>query len=514
MNLSEKDARLRYFYLQDTEALTQNIAEKWVAKTHSSPMHIFDIIYSEIKKTCEPYSRFVTSGNSFNNPEKYDEALTSITFFHHEILKNHCILHGFFNAVNEAGAKEKEIKISSANDYILKQGYFKTNHFDKKTFNKDVTESGEAIAQKYNQHKRRFNSNLFFRSYSILKKYDCGSDNFINTQRHNGNWSCFIYTNPKVYTLDKNIKEHKAAPLNHYSALLDECILWGKGNNLSSEDRVLFEHKMESLYGFSFSIYAAQLFARMYVSPSHKDTITLKSLEGDTMRNLIQETAQIPILYNRSFFLEYAIRSVLASKYLRTHEFQHSPNALFSHTPDVPISKDLLVLSGLNDIIVYLKKLKFLVPLLEDLWDVITDKLNRTLDIPINLDVYRSYIHSNYSRMAQNYSRFLNDEQALQQFNKESFLHTDSFKEEDMLYKKYCFEDSLSPKYARESFEEFLLNYFANAEQTSGKLTNLYDRAKLYPHVLDNNSISKYTNELNFRKSHVENILYFAKIIT
>ena len=36
MNLSEKDARLRYFYLQDTEALTQNIAEKWVAKTHSS----------------------------------------------------------------------------------------------------------------------------------------------------------------------------------------------------------------------------------------------------------------------------------------------------------------------------------------------------------------------------------------------------------------------------------------------------------------------------------------------
>lgn len=511
MKTQEKDTRLKYFYLIDTEKICENIIKKSSHKTASC----FDLIFSEIMKTADTYLKFITSNDSFNNPKDYNKNYQGIVFLLKETLKNHCVLHGFFTAVyNKDKSSESIIKISGANDYYLKKGYFNTKYFEGKTPpDKNSKDYNDQIFQIYNQYRSRFELySESLRSYKILKKYNIGDlEGFLNVYKHNGNWACFIYTNCVTPTFDKNINTNSKRLLINYEKLLEECMNWCNSNNLSVKDRILFENAMESIYGFSFFIYAAQLLQRIHETPFGTDNPTLKDLEGSLMLNLIQETARLPILHNRSIFLEYALCSVLSSKSLRKQNHRISNNSLFediaAKTPDT----NQLILSGLNDIDMYLKKLKFAIPLLEDLWDVVTDKLNQKYAVDkLNLDTYCSYIESNYPKMAQDYSYYFKDEQALTQLNQEPQLCC-SVNEKDMLQKKSCFKDSLSSKYIRESFESILSKYFDNTEQTSSTQGELYNRAVLYPNSSVNKS--KFSNELNFLNAHAKNILSFAENI-
>ena len=63
----------------------------------------------------------------------------------------------------------------------------------------------------------------------------------------------------------------------------------------------------------------------------------------------------------------------------------------------------------------YLQKLKYVaIPLLENLWDVIIDKLNdpnkQNAQHSISIKTYCDYIEKNYFVISQDYSRFFESE--------------------------------------------------------------------------------------------------------
>lgn len=524
MELFEKEARLKYFYLIDTEKLINNIKENLKTQKLSTPDLIFDTIFSEIKAICAPYIQFIFSVDSFNNPEFYNDNLAQINFLQCKILKNHCIIHGFHTAISELDSKEKPIKISGANDYNLRRGYFKTDYFEKKLQSKDAKEPvSENIFQDYNQYKDRFKKNIDLRSYNILKNCHCdpdgkltkynpnSTDNFLKVHRHNGNWGCFIYTNDKVRTLEHSKGKRSKNFITNYGKLLKECINWCHDNKLLSEDKLLFECKMESIYGFSFFIYAAQLLDKIHMSSSNDEELTLKDLEGRLMLELIQNTAQLPIVYNRSFFLEYAIQSVLASKYLRAQNFRSKSNSGFEYVSATSVPKKDLIISGFHDISMYLQKLKYVVPLLEDLWDVAVNKLNKNNSSSyIDINSYSSYISSNYAKIAQDYTLLMEDKKILSQINKETFKNITT-PETNMLYREYEFM-SLSSS-IRNNFSRLLSDYFDKINKIPTESTNLYEHVLLHPSLSSREKLRSKTNEANFLKVYTENVLLFAETI-
>lgn len=247
------------------------------------------------------------------------------------------------------------------------------------------------------------------------------------------------------------------------------------------------------------------------MSPSNEKEVTLKDLEGSLMLKLIQKTAQLPIVYNRSFFLEYAIQSVLAAKHLRAQNFRSKTNSLFEHLSFAPTSKESLIINGFRDIFMYLQKLKFAIPLLEDLWDVAINNLNEN-DSSSHIDIknYCSYISSNYTKIAQDYSLLMEDKKRLSQINAETFRNIKPINT-DILYREYKFM-SLSSN-IRNNLSKLLSDYFDNIKKIPTETANLYEHVLLNPGLPPEKLFPSHTNEANFLKTYTANILSFAETI-
>lgn len=124
--------------------------------------------------------------------------------------------------------------------------------------------------------------------------------------------------------------------------------------------------------------------------------------------SLIRQASRLPVIYDKSVFLDHAISSVIKGRYLKDWEYRGKSTSLFSSTSREPVSKQLLVTSGFEQIRKYFQKLKYLaIPLLENVWDALTDKLNQNIHcFHINTDTYLSYIHKNCTTTGCDYSHF------------------------------------------------------------------------------------------------------------
>ena len=526
MNNIEPDNYLKFFYLIDTEKLVQDILNKLSPEFCSEDL--FSCIFSKIEEACYPYLEFVYSPASFNHTDQDSTSPSRISLLR-LVLKNHCIIHGFINLLKKSEtADESKITISGANDIKLKTGYFKTEGFSNSpSLLPDGTEQKITIAQNYNENKKRFITDNSRYSYQILQNYSCESNKngFLIIPSYHGNWGCFIYNEPLVKTVNDNIYALKG-PLSiknktlikNYNNLLTACTSWCNHNHLISTDKLLFEHAMESIYGFSFFGYASKLLKNMYAATFDDTKLTIKDLEGSLMLSHIQQTAQLPITYNRSVFLEHCLYSVINSKYLKSQEHQRKNNSLFSHISRKPVPKESLITSGFDHMEKYLQKLKYVaIPLLENLWDVIIDKLNdpnkQNAQHSISIKTYCDYIEKNYFVISQDYSHFFESEKILYDFYEDS-LYTNPSETSYALYRDYNYTNNLKSEFERDSFTHLLLDYF-KPERLSIPQPSLYELLIAYSGTNHKPAdLSAHTEELNFHKYHRENILSFAENIT
>lgn len=256
--------------------------------------------------------------------------------------------------------------------------------------------------------------------------------------------------------------------------------------------------------------------------------MSLKDLEGQITLNLIQQTAQLPVIYNRSVFLEHAISSVLASKFLNSQDYQENCRSLFSTTSRKPSSKISLLSTGQMHMESYLQKLKHVaLPLLEDLWDVITYKLNDntlyTGSPCINMETYRTYIQKNYAAMSADYTWYFENEERLHGLNEDYLYQKAASENIETMYQSWEFLSSGNKSstslqkqhssYERNSFQHLLFDYFKK-ERFTVQQKDLYQQL-MSPFSTDSiEDISKHTNILNFQKYHRENIFSFAESLT
>lgn len=503
MHQDERNALLKYFYLIDTERLAENVNDKLHHST--APGEMFQVMFSETKKACEKYTEFIWSPYSFNYPGG-SRAVKDPGYSFDEILKNHCILHGFQSAVKEKA--DGAIKISGGKDSQLRKGCFGTGHFkDKPAPVSDDSDSDKTIYQNYNEYKHRFHNHPNSYSYCILKKSCTKScTDFPTVPSHDGNWGCFIFTNKRVLTLDNNISSHSGAVLKNYGKLFEDSVQWPQIHGLLPEDSLLFESAMERIYGFHFFSYAAKLLHKVHTDSSSlvDGGITYKDLEGTMLLNVIQQAARLPAVYSRSFFLEYAIDSVMRSKYPKDHEYQEKPASLFSHISKNPASLISLLTSGFEHIRKYLQKLSCVaLPLLCSVWDSLTDELNRKGGhLHINIDTYRNYIQKNLPSMHKDHSHYFQPEKPSDSAERSGNT--------DPIWQDFSFKGTLSTKYERDSFTTLLFDYL-NTDRLIPH-PNLYHMLTPYQDKIK--ELGKHTEELNFYKSHFENILSFAESIT
>lgn len=507
MDIIEKDYYLKYFFLIDSNLILENIEKELQAKTSEHPFHI---IFNQINKACHRYTKsifyhltnFNHSQKSFSIADIY-ENLIERTF------QYHCILHGFMSNIQDYDIKHNnQIEISGSKDAKLKYGYFETEHFvnDPPSLSNDDVPSGD-ISQNYNQHKKRFQRQKDGYVYSILRKVSHKpSTDFPTVPKHDGNWACFIYTNSAVATLDRTIRRvnttQTRALLNNYKTLLDECCFWCNGKFSFTCDQFLFEHAMESIYGFSFFHYAAKLLNKIHISSSDDGHMGYKDLEGTAIQNLIQQTARLPITYNRSIFLEYAVELVVASESLKSQEYEEHGHLLFTNLSYQHPSKDLLFTSGLEHIKEYLQKITYIaIPLFENLWDVLIEKLNRKTVI-INTETYKNYIQENYFEMTKNISCL---------FAQDSDPSKNALENISILYNGYFAKDTRPSIYERESLASLLNKYF-DIKRFDNFPPSLVD--PLISCAIKEDIGSRpheNANELNYIKGHIATMISYCK---
>lgn len=510
MNTNERDSYIKFFFLIDSDKIVENIAEKMekggYPKRDYSAQNIFSDIFSEIEKACSLYMEFLRDSKSFNNSPGFDNPWTkrnnnSQYDILSRILLNHCVLHAFMDKI-EADDAERTIKISGAKDLQLKSGYWRTARYTKKPeVSQSAIDANLNISQSYNQYKERFRKNESRYAYQLLRKNSVSTGNdFLCVPCYKGNWSCFLYTNKQVHTLNKNIATYGKKMISSYNKLYEAALEWPNQNNLCPEDRFLFEHAMESIYGFSFFYDTARLLHKMHEAPLKDDGMTLKDIEGSMILSYIQKFAQLPITYNRSVFLEYAICRVVFSTSLGADDYKKGEKRLFEHLSSVPASKTHLISSGFGHIERYIQKLKYLVlPLLEDVWAIVIEKLNRRgiqhkNDI-VNIETYRAYIRENYDLITKKY---------YYDFDNETLVGLAEPAENPL--------ESLISKYERDSFGQLLSNYFE--QERFSEQPKLCDLVLPYARCIDDHElISKHTREYNFCKGHSSNILIFAENI-
>lgn len=528
MDITEKDARLRYFYLIDTNSLAQKVSDK--LEPTADPKTLFDLIFRQMEQSCERYLNFVWSPNSFNNsgkPDIYSNPILRI------VLKHHCILHGFLSAVEKDSQNRDCIKISGAKDTMLHCGYFYTNFYrEKPTYMPDNynVEAIDSLPQVYNQYKNRFNKYSDSYSYKILINH-CQDfcNNFPNVSRYEGSWACFIYTMPEVLTLNRTIGnfqnpqsktpgKYNKSLIKYYNNLFSCYKKWYYQNNLTLEDKILFESAMEPIYGFRFFFYASKLIHKIHTAPIHDTDLTYKDLEGTAMLKLILQAAQLPIIYNRSVFLEHAIRSVLSSQFLKSQNYQESSCILFTRLSKKAVPKELLSLSGMEHIRIYLQKLTYVaLPLLEDIWDVIIYKLNHNSSSKdkfcINIDTYRSYLTENYMAIASDYSWYFekDSEEQMSEFSQDSFYEKLTSANIETIYQEFCFPSVKYSAFETDSFQDLLLGYFKKERFINPK-PELYQQYMSFM-AEGEASVNKgiYNDELKFFKHHAEAILAYAE---
>ena len=508
MDITEKDYYLKYFFLIDSNLLLANIERELHIESSQHPFHI---IFNEINKACHRYTKSIFFPmTNFDHSQKSSGIEDTYKDLYERALQYHCILHGLMSNIQAYDINQNnQIKISGAENTRLLHGYFETEYFTTAPSSlPNGDEPSDNISKNYNEHKKRFHRQEDGYAYSILKKFSRETDtNFPTVAAHDGNWACFIYSDYAPATFNKSIKlrKHKQTRtfLNNYKKLLEACCIWCETNRLSACDQFLFEHAMESIYGFSFFNYAAKLLEKIHTASSNDEHIDYKDLEGTVIQNLIQQTARLPITYNRSVFLEYAIQLVVASESLKSQEYREHAHRLFTNISLKQYPNDFLIISGLDDIKRYLQKLIYIaIPLFENLWDVLIDKLNHRKNIPlIKTETYCTYIEENYLEMTKNISCI---------FNQHPDPRLKPLDNITALCQDYRENISLS-KYVRESFENLLLKYF-DIRRFDGFPPSPVDA--LLPYVIKedrNIKPSENTNELNYIQGHIATIMSYSE---
>ena len=529
LNLVDRKYKLKYYYWIDLDGLIENIRHQLNRKKGETGFHIFHCIFNAIYRSpdCSRYFKFLTSESSFNfSAIRNKKFLSGCHYIFETILENHCILYGFYQTLRQNPGREIRISAKTA----------------KEREEEPIGQYDNTLAQNYNKYKHRFQKYCGSYSYQYLKNRHCLSETteFPVAFEYNEPVARFLFTQPTIRTFDANIG--KPSSLKYYQTLFCEIKRfqngWKDKNNdycrncfgeickcsrkntqkLPQVDSLTFEYSTEYLYGFSFFRSVFELLTYIYnkvayTSNSPKSTckkhpilyhpefrIMLENLSGDPTLDLISQVASLPIVYNRYFFLQYILYNIISSEKLERDISPLSRRALFEHLPGTPSSNFYLIEDGLFRAGEYVQRIHYLVlPLLEDLWSVITHELPE-----INLQTYEEYIDTNTDILSFDFSSYkMHDFEEIEKFSLEENKKTFYAKLKGTDSNPFSRFDHLLQSFSKPHAVKLLNNYLAYS-----RIDNAPKDTAEQLFVSSNDSTSKF-----LKAQHTDMLSDFAKKI-
>lgn len=521
----EKKHRLKYFYFIDPDNAIQQIRntkeyKEFTPDSARSITNLFHMIFSKIIDLSKPYSEYILSNHNASYKSIFGEdpynqnvlklhTLSGITLFHH------CITKSFFHFISTDAKYTSDIKLSSTEKGTVAKGFL--NPFS--SHDNPELKNEKAASRDNDRNKHLFNQKADFYSTKYLQAYlkqtkgDKRTTYFV--PKYASLFCYFLWLETSNSPFSKSLQkdtEIARSQINKYQAVESAFLKWHTA--LSNEDKLVFSIFMESAYGFFIFPYLGELLDTITCTkPS--DTNTLKDLEGQGFVNLLKGVLDLPITYNRSILLKYAYTAVLASKELEPQFPSKSGNAI-AFTSVTPKSKVMFSSKALELLDAYFHMLnQVTLPLIEDLWDVLTYK--EFLGKEICLNSYRSFIAEHYNFMTLDYSTI----------DLSKLLQDDYCKRHNFSYYYKHWERNLSnpPAPTRNITSilgstkkslQYLLNYYCSNNRIHLANEQIINSI-LYPDPDGNNMMTHrqpLDNERNlFFDTHINSIYDFAKIL-
>lgn len=447
-NVSAKKARLKYFYFIDTDKLTAELKEHTAYKDFADIINELNhrkkhpsvdteelndkfevalenflfLIFEHILKAAKRYTEFIVTNDiaithSIFSEDPYNEEAKSAFYLSGIAIFNHCIIKSFLQTLHEEPAcalpnssfskASNHIEISNKHTDDIRAGYLASEFYcsDSKV--------AENSSQNFTNRYGRFKTNTNRLSYKILRSLDitADSDNFdsqkyLRVENQYSNPALFLFWESAVRSFDEALLNDSCTEFNLLKkfAQLDGTRGNWKKTLKTNEDCILFDYILEKAYDFSFNGYIYQL----YINEAGKTgtaNFPLKELLGTELKEIIKNNAiSLPITYNKSIFLKYAITALL-NRDSSNSSFPAKSNNLGDFVPVINSSDRALLIHDSNELLrTFFRTLQYIVfPLIEDLWDVVTSE--EMLGFKITRKYYQEFIKKNYQEITFDYTK-------------------------------------------------------------------------------------------------------------
>lgn len=540
-SIEEKKYRLKYFYFIDSESIIARIMktnayQDFDETKPNSIQWLLGTIFSEIMTANKLFSDYILSCNNpmhltfFDENPRNDEVLalntlSSVVLFHH------CILAKFYGLQGT----EKSIKLNGRDEYRVRTGLIQPCKLNTDELPSPWREAWDrSNSENINQDNYSRNQNLekpkkknYYSSFLLDLIAPKNEKERRTSCPHNALFAFFLWMDPSVNTFSKYLSQPDKSSMGlikNYLKLLNASQEWCYPS--ACLDRILFDIHSESFYGFSFMVYAADLLMEM--NNCSNPSFSLKDLEGQGFINILAYFLDLPITYNRSIFLKYALKAILATDNLNPSfpsNFQDSAGKYMSVTQK---SKVIMASESLRLLSDYLHMLSLVtLPMVEDLWFVLTAALIKEEK---ELSCLSSYIKEHFSAMISDYTLLKSNTLSMLTKQDSSFTIICN-----KLYSKLNspLQKSvkvLTPCYPASTNDnlKYLIYYLCNKEHQQQHYKNLefsfIDKfvfsspasTQKLPYDVEENNLSSHRSAYDverktFFENHVKNIFNFAK---
>lgn len=523
-SMTEKKYRLKYFYFLDIDKAIDQLrnTKEYIEFTPDnifSITNLFHVIFSKIIDLSKPYSEYILSNHSASYKSIFGEdprnlnvlklhTLSGIALFHH------CIIRSFFYFVGTDDRYTSRVKLSSTEKGTVARGFLNPSSSgnNPEIINDSASSNDNARNKRLYGQKTNFYSTKYLQTYITQEKGQKRTTYYV--PKYASLFCFFLWLEESISPFSKSLQndsEIANRQIKKYRNIESAFLNWH--TPLSNEDKLVFSIFMESAYGFSIFPYLGELLDNINATePS--DTNTLKDLEGQGFVNLLKGVLDLPITYNRSILLKYAYSAVLASKELEPQFPSKSGNAVI-YTSVTPKSKVLFSSKALELLDSYFHMLnQVTLPLIEDLWDVLT--YEGFLGKEISLNSYRLFITEHFGFMTLDYSTI----------DLSKLFQDDYYKRHNFSYYYRHWERNTynlqkptriitSTSGPTQKNLQYLLKYYCDNMRVNLANERIINTL-LYPCTDENNMSHRqpFDNERNlFLNTHINSVYDFAKIL-
>lgn len=425
--LQEKRAMLKYFFLINIDGIIAKIkgSEEYSASISSerSPLcsdKLFNLVFQTIMKAADKYTCFLTHPGNYFFGEKVLKPLNSsdtssvpkcysgaIYYLLQLSLRNHCIIHGSLH--NPANIDSFRIR-KKGNPFPNTIEICAAEHC---FYEPDRKNHPDNVPQSYNQkYKRKIPDNFY--SQQILKRIAVNiseTDNHYFVPAPSSYFSFYLFYEDIVQKYNREIQKIDSHSSYRKSLFNTYNELYGNSTRHSSlfdnnYCKLLFDYPLEYYYDFSSIPVLARCLENIHNCDTSKSPYPayMKYMEGEQLLHIFKQILQLPNVYSRGFFIQYAMQAIAANACFPLY-MQTPPNSGMLYGTE--LSLDAFSrghnLSLLRKFITTLDQL--IIPILENAWDVVMYHLfTRDSSIPL-CDIYREYIEEYFPLLTADFTQ-------------------------------------------------------------------------------------------------------------